>query len=193
MPSPHAAAPDVTQSPSRRCAPVVNAVSPLCVSRHRDVCATARRLRGPSSSSKYGGDKAALRALAALTSGRLGHLLTAVPDAVIAVPLGSRRRRQRGYNQSEIIAGVIASERGVLTCTGLERVRDTPPQSERDEGARRRNVAGAFAWRGASLASARLWLVDDVLTTGATIEAAAAALEDAGAARIDVIVVAVVP
>jgi ComF family protein len=142
---------------------------------------------------KYGGDKAALRALAALTSGRLGHLLTAVPDAVIAVPLGSRRRRQRGYNQSEIIAGVIASDRGVLTRTGLERVRDTPPQSERDEGARRRNVAGAFAWRGASLTSARLWLVDDVLTTGATIEAAAVALEDAGAARIDVIVVAVVP
>jgi ComF family protein len=142
---------------------------------------------------KYGGDKAALRALAALTSNRLSPRLIAVPDAVITLPLGPRRRRQRGYNQSEIIAGVLADDRRIPILSGMERTRDTPPQSDRDEHGRRSNVAGAFAWTGASLAGARLWLVDDVLTTGATIEAAAAALGDAGAARIDVIVVAVVP
>lgn len=142
---------------------------------------------------KYGGDKAALGALAARTSDRLRPELHSVPDGVITLPLGSRRYRQRGYNQSEIIAAVIASARDVPGLTGLERVRDTPPQSDRDEAGRRGNVAGAFAWGGASLSGARLWLVDDVLTTGATVEAAAAALGDAGAARIDVIVVAVVP
>ncbi len=96
---------------------------------------------------KYGGDKAALRALAALTSNRLTPQLSAAPDAVITLPLGPRRRRQRGYNQSEIIAGVIAGDHRLPTLTGLERVRDTPPQSDRDESGRRRNVAGAFAWR----------------------------------------------
>ena len=64
--------------------------------------------------------------------------------------------------------------------------------SARAEDERRTNVAGAFAWKGMPVERAQLWLVDDVLTTGATVEAAATALEGAGASRIDVVVVAVV-
>ena len=75
---------------------------------------------------------------------------------------------------------------------GLRRIRETPPQIARDEGLRRLNVAGSFAWHGSPLDGARLWLVDDVLTTGATLEAAGSALVAAGAGRIDAIVVAVV-
>jgi predicted amidophosphoribosyltransferase len=112
---------------------------------------------------------------------------------VIPIPLGPRRRRHRGYNQSEIVARVLADARRAPLLTGLSRTRETPPQTARDEDSRRQNVAGAFAWNGIALAPAVIWLVDDVLTTGATVEAAATVLARAGASRIDVIVIAEVP
>jgi ComF family protein len=142
---------------------------------------------------KYAGDRRALRELAAMTSSRLQGPRLFTPDAVVAVPLGPRRRRQRGYNQSEILAAVIADARDVLVLNDLERIRDTPPQSARDEATRRENVAGAFAWTGSALDGEYVWLVDDVLTTGATVEAAASVLSRAGASLIDVVVVAAVP
>lgn len=142
---------------------------------------------------KYGGDRRALRELAAMTSSRLCGPRLFTPDAVVAVPLGPRRRRQRGYNQSEVLAAVIAEDRDVPVMDDLGRIRDTPPQSARDEATRRRNVAGAFAWTGTDLGGAYVWLVDDVLTTGATVEAASSVLGRAGASLIDVVVVAAVP
>ncbi|HEY8674686.1 MAG TPA: ComF family protein [Candidatus Dormibacteraeota bacterium] len=146
---------------------------------------------------KYGGDRGALAALGALTAARLdaarARSRLSMPDAAVGVPLGPRRRRQRGYNQSDLIARVIADARRLPLVGGLQRIRDTAPQSARAEDQRGANVAGAFAWTGMPLARAQLWLVDDVLTTGATAEAAATALQAAGAARIDVVVVAMVP
>jgi ComF family protein len=142
---------------------------------------------------KYAGDRQALLELADMTSSRLQGPRLFTPDAVVAVPLGPRRRRQRGYNQSEILAAVIAEARDVPVLGDLARIRDTPPQTARDEATRRDNVAGAFAWTGSALDGAYLWLVDDVLTTGATIEAAASVLGRAGASLVDVVVVAVVP
>jgi ComF family protein len=146
---------------------------------------------------KYGGDRGALAALSALTASRLEaeavRLRLSIPDAIVAVPLGPRRRRRRGYNQSEVVARVLADAWHVHLVGGLLRVRDTAPQSARAGEARRTNVAGAFAWQGMAVQSARLWLVDDVLTTGATLEAAAAAFECAGASRIDAVVLAMVP
>jgi len=141
---------------------------------------------------KYGSDPAALRAIATLTSRRIGGQSGAppAPDGIVAVPLGPRRRRQRGYNQADVIARVLAGARSAPVLDGLRRMRETTPQSVRDQPGRRRNVAGAFAWKGFSLSGARVWLVDDVLTTGATVEAAGAALHVAGAAHIDVVIVA---
>ncbi len=141
---------------------------------------------------KFGGDREALEALGALASSRLEPVGLNTPDAVVPVPLGPRRRRQRGFNQAELLAGVIGGARGVPMVDGLHRVRDTAPQSARDEAPRRLNVAGAFIWEGGSLRSARLWLIVDVLTTGATVTAAAGALAEAGAERIDAIAVAAV-
>jgi ComF family protein len=142
---------------------------------------------------KYGGDRRTLQDLAAMTSARLSGPRLFTPDAVVAVPLGPRRRRQRGYNQSEVLATVLAEARDVPMLDDLVRVRDTPPQSARDEATRRGNVDGAFAWTGPELDGAYLWLVDDVLTTGATVEAAASVLARAGASLVDAVVVAVVP
>jgi ComF family protein len=141
---------------------------------------------------KYGGDRQALQELAAMTAKRLSGPRLFTPDAIVAVPLGPRRRRQRGYNQAEVIAAVIAEARDVLVFDDLARTRDTRPQTARDEATRRGNVAGAFAWTGSPLGGAYLWLVDDVLTTGATAGAAAAALAHAGASLVDVVVVAAV-
>ncbi|HUZ70416.1 MAG TPA: hypothetical protein VMU65_11970 [Candidatus Saccharimonadales bacterium] len=153
---------------------------------------------------KYGSDRGALRAIAALASRRIQARSGSsarpafgapqpAPDAIVAVPLGPRRRRQRGYNQADIIARVVADIQKAPVLDGLHRIRETPPQSARDEQGRRSNVASAFAWKGSALAQTRVWLVDDVLTTGATAEAAGAALIAARAVRVDVVIVAVVP
>ena len=142
---------------------------------------------------KYRGDREALRALARLAAPRLIAASLVQPHAMVPLPLGPRRLRQRGYNQAEEIARVLSAEARIHVAAGLERVRETAPQANRDEVERRRNVAGAFAWRGPGLREARLWLVDDVLTTGATSSAAADSLVGAGAERVDIVVIAAVP
>ena len=111
---------------------------------------------------------------------------------MVAVPLGRRRRRSRGYNQAEEIAAELAAATAAPLLAGLIRLRETPPQAARDEAERRRSVGGAFAWHGVPLSGRRVWLVDDVLTTGATAAAAAQPLLAAGAEAVDVAVIAAV-
>ena len=101
-------------------------------------------------------------------------------DAVVAVPLHPGRQRRRGYNQAEVAARAVAAELDApLERSLLWRVRATPPQVGLDARARGRNLRGAFAVAGWS--PSRVLLVDDVTTTGATFETAAAALRRAGA------------
>jgi ComF family protein len=103
-------------------------------------------------------------------------------DAVVPVPLHRRRERQRGYNQATLIAEVVARRLGVrLRSEWLKRVRATPAQAGLRAEARRENLTRAFTAE-SSCAGARVLLVDDVTTTGATLEACAQALLDAGAA-----------
>jgi ComF family protein len=111
------------------------------------------------------------------------------PDALIAVPLGTARQRERGFNQSIEIARVVARRTGLPLVTGLVRTGNAPPQATLPWAQRRRNVRGAFACAG-SFAGRHVALVDDVMTTGATLEAAAAVLLQCGAARVDAWVVA---
>jgi competence protein ComFC len=132
------------------------------------------------------------------TMGRpLGELLAAaLPgderfDAVVSVPLHWRRRWQRGFNQSELLARGIARRRGVPVMAALRRVRHTATQTGLSNTSRRRNVTGAFEVRHRQpVAGQRILLIDDVMTTGSTVAACAAALRRAGAIRIVVLTVA---
>jgi ComF family protein len=109
----------------------------------------------------------------------------ALPDAIVPVPLHPARERERGYNQAWELARVAG---GVLRVaawpTACARVRETPPQAGLDAAARRTNVVGAFAVR-RDVRGAHVAIVDDVMTTGATVAALAVALRTAGARRVD--------
>ncbi|MBN2369194.1 MAG: ComF family protein [Vicinamibacteria bacterium] len=118
--------------------------------------------------------------------------LLASRPIVVPVPLHGRRLRERGYNQSALIAGALARRAGLSCVSGaLERRRWTPPQTGLSAAARRANVAGAFVVRQpAAVAGRTVILVDDVYTTGATIRACARALRDANAREVRVLTIA---
>ena len=137
---------------------------------------------------KYRGWHAAARGMAERMS-----RLTWPPDvlseraAVVPVPLSRERERERGYNQSERLARVIAAEWSLPLWTDvLERTRHTATQTQLTPGERLMNVSGAFRAPARSrdaLRGTHVMLVDDVVTTAATLNACAAALH-AGGTRI---------
>lgn len=113
-------------------------------------------------------------------------------DILVPVPLARSRLRQRGFNQSELIAVRLGEKLEVpVLGTCLERTRETPRQVGKSESERRENVLGAFACVDQEATSGRrVGVVDDVMTTGATLNACAEALKLAGARRVYGIVVA---
>lgn len=139
---------------------------------------------------KYGRDTALANGLGALlAAGR--HRLDAC-DVVVPVPLHVERLRWRGFNQALLLARRLCRAGGIrLAVDCLVRNRPTLPQVALDENARRHNVAGAFAVaRRDAVAGRRVLLVDDVLTTGSTVDECSRALGRAGAAAVDVLVLA---
>jgi ComF family protein len=106
-------------------------------------------------------------------------------DALLPVPLHPERQRERGYNQSELLAERVSIACGLpILRAGLERVRATTKQARQSSvQARRENMRGAFAWRGGRLPR-HILLVDDVLTTGATLAECAEALRAAGSVEV---------
>jgi ComF family protein len=130
----------------------------------------------------------------ALWLARAARDLIADADAIAPVPLHSGRLLRRRYNQAAEIARRLARLSGTpYLPDALVRGRATQSQGGRSASGRRRNVAGAFAVparRVARVAGRRILLVDDVLTTGATAEGCAKAFLAAGAACVDLAVVA---
>ncbi len=113
------------------------------------------------------------------------------PDAVDYVPLHPVRWRERGYDQTRILAVALARHLRIPVLEALRRVKASKPQTELRGEARRRNVKGVFAPApGAQVKGLRILLIDDVFTTGATLCEAANALRKAGAGEVWVYTVA---
>lgn len=121
---------------------------------------------------------------------RRRHHAWRVPDLLVPMPLHPQRHRRRGYNQSEEIGRIVARN---LRCEwrpqGLRRAKATLAQSTLSRIERTRNVRDAF-WAHPAMAGLRVVVIDDVMTTGATLDAASRALLRAGAVWVDVWVVA---
>lgn len=138
---------------------------------------------------KFHQDLAAGRLLAQLLADRCRRAPR--PQALVPLSLHVARLRQRGYDQALELARPLARALDLPCLPALTRIRATRPQSELDAGARARNVRGAFEVNAAP--PAHVALVDDVMTTGASLHAAARALRKAGAQRVDAWVCARVP
>ena len=142
---------------------------------------------------KYGADLPLAAALGALLADAAkGADAPSRVDAIVPMPLDAARQRERGYNQAREIARTLRCATGLPLAGGLVRSRPTSPQASLAWRERVRNVRGAFATT-RPFAGARIALVDDVMTSGATAAAAAAALRRGGAARVEVWVVARTP
>jgi ComF family protein len=111
------------------------------------------------------------------------------PDRIVAMPLARARQRERGFNQAHEIARRVAGATGLPLVDALARGGSGPPQAALAWAGRARNVRGVFTVT-AGVRGARIALVDDVMTTGATLAEAARTLRRAGAARVECWVVA---
>jgi ComF family protein len=130
-----------------------------------------------------------LRALAASLAGLLANYIKLNPlpgEVLLCVPLHPRRLRERGYNQSGLLARELSKRIDLPVVDDcLIRVNEAQPQVRAvDVEQRRRNVAGAFACRDERVRGKRIILVDDVCTSGATLESCAVALKDRGATSV---------
>ncbi len=133
---------------------------------------------------KFGHDLAAGRALSTLWQREPCPL--DLPSMLLTVPLHRSRLRQRGYNQALELARPLARELGVaLRHDALRRLRPTEAQTELGAVDRRRNVRGAFALRPGIVLPAHVAILDDVMTTGATLAECVRVLKRSGVARVD--------
>ena len=127
---------------------------------------------------------------------------------ILSVPLHKKRENWRGFNQVEIISSVIARSISIcpelgqrersrrnktispLSTTNLIKTKNTQPQARLDKESRQKNIQDSFAWIGESLEGQKILLIDDVLTTGSTLDECARVLKDAGAKKVYAIVIA---
>jgi ComF family protein len=139
-------------------------------------------------------DPAAEAVARALLRGALARMPGPTPDVIVPVPLHPARIRARGFSPAASLAAQASRAAGApLDARLLARVRDTPSQTGQGAGARRRNVAGCFALAPRARVPGTVWLVDDVVTTGATLGEAARVLRAAGARRVAAVCLARTP
>jgi ComF family protein len=182
--------------PCRQCGlPLIDAPVPLCgecilrPSPFQQVVApfafeapAAELIRGI----KFGGDLVANRVLATLLAAEIAARYDDLPAIILPVPLHWRRLLRRGHNQAALIARTVGRRLGVpIEFDGVRRIRATRAQTGLDRSERRRNLIGAFACR-AHVTERAVAVVDDVMTTGATLTAMARCLKGAGASEVHV-------
>ena len=158
---------------------------PLAFDRLRSVCRYEGQARSLVHKLKFGYQSCLAEPLAA----EMQPLLAAAdPDAdlLVPVPMPGRRERERGFNQSHLLAKHIATRAGLPVVQALSRSRDSGTQVSSSTAEERwRRVRGAFAIKQLdAIANRRIVLIDDVATTGATLDACARVLLDAGASSV---------
>jgi len=119
------------------------------------------------------------------------HAHFSEPDSLtlVPVPLHRKRQRKRGFNQGlELIRGMMKQQKGLSVWTGLKRTKDTETQTKLSKAARRENVRSAFAVKGK--VPERVLLIDDVMTTGATLDACAKVLKRSGVREVNTLTLA---
>ena len=136
---------------------------------------------------KYHSRLSLARPLASLLADRLAA--EAMPDIIVPMPLSVDRQRTRGFNQALELARQLPPPYPARIGTALRRVRDTPSQAGLGRDDRKNNVKGAFS-AGPEVRGRRIALLDDVMTSGATLDAAARSLMEAGAVEVRAWVVA---
>ena len=141
---------------------------------------------------KYAGALALAEPLAHAVADAVRVRNAPLPDCLVAMPLAPRRQRERGFNHAHEIARRLSTYVAIPLVRGLRRPRDAPPQAGLTLRERARNVRDAFE-APADLAGCTVAIVDDVMTTGATLGAAALALRKAKALRVEAWVVARTP
>jgi ComF family protein len=128
--------------------------------------------------------------IAPLLGSLLAERVEHAPDAWLPMPLHARRLKERGFNQAVEIARELSRRSGIAMQPGwATRQRDTPPQAGLRREARRKNLRGAFACR-PEVRGLHIGIVDDVMTTGSTLNALAETLKQAGATEVSCLVVA---
>lgn len=110
---------------------------------------------------------------------------------IMAVPMTAKRKRQRGFNQAELLARALTEKAGLTFADGLIKMKETKAQAEiKDRKERLKNIKGAFALRPGFKPAETVILIDDISTTGATLSEAARVLKKAGAKNVIGVVVA---
>lgn len=133
---------------------------------------------------KYGGMRVLAQPLAEILARRWENISPTI-DMVVPIPLHGARRRRRGYNQARLLASAFCQRSGLPLADGVViRQRNTPSQVGRSRAERQRNMRGAFRCIDDALRGKSLLLIDDVCTTGATLDACAQALLQGGANQV---------
>ena len=178
------ALPLTAPSPKRLCSACLIRTPP------QDFCLTPWRYEFPVDQMirryKYDGLRAPGRALALNWNHQVKRSLTTTPDVLIPAPISLERLRERGFSQTAEIADWMSRETGIPLETGLlQRHPGYQPQAGLDRGERRSNLQGAFFVTPRTVLPEHVAVVDDVITTGASGEAMAACLRQAGIERVD--------
>jgi competence protein ComFC len=109
-------------------------------------------------------------------------------DAIVPVPLHKNRRRERGFNQVELLAEIVGKYLELPVTPALARVKNTAPQFGLHRDARLENIKGAFkVVDRKAVANRKLVLIDDIYTTGATVAECSRVLQNAGARRVEIL------